>query len=131
MSRNSGRFETTTKVKVSTPNGNVLMVNHYPVDEEPFVDYRIRPKCSICGGNAPCMCFGYDNFDDPLEEATESLLKEFVCENPHCICKIYKKIKPEEYKKLKKKYGDDVWSICEKIAKRYFTEDDDGLFCEV
>lgn len=132
--KNSGRFETTTKVKIPTPFGVVLKVTIYNIDEEPIepiIEYRIRPKCAICGENAPCMCFSYDNFDNPEQESIDTLQKELTCEKSHCICETFKKMMPEEYTRLEKEHGGDVLSICEALQEKYYTEADDGLFCEV
>jgi len=128
---NSGRFNTTTKVKIETPYGVILKVTNYPVCEDSYEEYKIRPKCAICGEKALCMCFTYDNSDDPEQDAIDNLQRDFTCEKPNCICKSFKKIEPEVYVKLEKKYGDDIWSICEKLQEKYYTEDDDGIFCEI
>lgn len=131
---NSGRFESKTKTKIETPFGNILKVTTYPVDEEPYTDYKIRKLCSICKMSTICMCFNNDNSNDPLEDAIKILNRhvELTCDNPKCICEFMKKNKPEIYEKLSKKYGkDDIWSICEELREKYYQEDDDGLFCEV
>ena len=126
----SGKFDNTTKVKIETPYGNILKVTHYHIGEEPYDEYKVRPKCAICGGKALCMCFSDDNSDNPEQEAIDSLQRDFTCEKPHCICEIFKRIRPEEYAKLEMTFGNDIWSICEELQEKYYMEDDDGLFCE-
>ena len=127
---NSGKFNTTTKIKISTLNGNVLKVTNYNVYEEPYEEYKIRPKCSICGGDVGCICYNYDNSDNPAEDATDGLLKRWCCEKAHCICEFLKDYNPEKYKELVKKYGDDEWSISE-VLQEEFVDNDENIFCEV
>jgi len=127
---NSGRFNTTTKVKLSTPNGSVLKVTNYLVDEEPFDDYRIRPKCEFCGGDVGCVCYSVHEYTDPLIEATEGLLKDWCCEKIDCLYKALEKYNPDKLKSLKLTYGDDKQSIVDALMEE-FTDDDTNLFCEV
>jgi len=131
MSRNSGRFETTTKIKISTPYGNILKVTHYDVDEEPHNEYKMRPKCSICGGNVNCVCYNDNNSDEPLQSAIDAFQKEWCCEKIHCICEFMKSTYTDMYEELKAKYGDDEWSIVESLRGEVIDSDDDGIFCEV
>ncbi len=130
MSINSGRFETSTKVKISTPNGNVLKVTHYPIDEEPFDDYRIRPKCEFCGGDVGCVCYSEGEYDNSLSEATDGLLRDWCCEKIDCLYKALEKYNPDKLTSLKLTYGDDKWSIVDAMMED-FPEDDYGIFCEV
>jgi hypothetical protein len=128
---NSGKFNTTIKTKISTPNGNILKITHYRQrdEEEPCDEYKILPKCSICGDGI-CVCYNDDNSDDPLKDATEGLLKQWYCEKSHCICEFMKTIDEDRYKELVKKYCGDECAICEALQEE-IPENDDGIFCEV
>ena len=106
------------------------MVTHYS-DEEPHVEYRIRPTCQFCGGDVGCICFNYDNSDDPEKEAEDGLLRNWNCERVDCTYKAIEKYNPESLIPLIKKYGDDKWSIVEEILEKYPEQDSDGIYCEV
>lgn len=126
----SGRFNTTTKVKISTQFGTILKVTHYNIDEDPYDEYRIRPKCSKCGGDVGCVCYNYNNSDDPEQSAIDGLQSRWVCDKIHCLYEYMKEYTPEKYNKMKAIYGDDEWSIVEALQDE-MQEDDNGIFCEV
>jgi hypothetical protein len=126
---NTGKFYTTTKIKISTPNGNVLKVSHYNIDEEPWDEYKIRPKCSICGGDVGCVCYSENNVDDPLQKATDGLKQKWTCEKTHCVYKFLEQINSEEIKRLKLTYGEDEQAIVEELQDEYCEEEE--IFCEV
>jgi len=76
-----GRFNTSTKNKLTTKYGKILKVTHYRQrDEEyPDTDYRIRPTCSICGGDVGCVCYNDDNSnDEPYDAAIKGLQQKMV-----------------------------------------------------
>ncbi len=127
--RNSGRFETTTKTKIDTKNGKILMVTHYS-DEKPYTDYRIRPRCEFCGGDVGCVCYNECEYDDPLTEAIDGLLRDWCCEKIDCLYKALEKYNPDKLVSLKLTYGDDKWSIVDAMMEE-FPDDDYSLFCEV
>ena len=125
----TGRFNTITKNKIKTGYGIILKVTHYE-DGDIYEDYKIRPKCGICGGNVGCICFNDDNSNDPLETAIESLQKTWSCEKSHCICEYLKNYSPDKYKELVKIYGNDEGSIAEELSEEYIDGGED-IFCEV
>ena len=128
----SGKFNTSIKSKILTVYGNILKVTYYrPLDEEvPHDEYKIRPKCSICGGDVGCVCYNDDNSDDPLKSAIEGLQQQWCCEKPHCICEFMKTIYTDKYEELVKMYGDDEYAICDALQDM-MQEDDMGIFCDV
>lgn len=130
---NSGKFNTSTKTKISTPHGNILKIIHYNSadEEQQHSEYKIKPKCSICGGNASCICYNDDNSDDPFQSAIDGLQKTWCCEKLHCICEFMKTIYSNRYEKLAKMYNDDEYAIYEALQEMMSEEDDYGIFCEV
>lgn len=131
MSKNSGRFETTTKTKIQTPKGNILKVTHYDIDEEPYDKYKVRPKCSICGENISCLCYNDDNSDDPLQSAINTFYREWACNNIHCICEYMKTHYTRKYEELATIFGDDESAIVESLLDEMSDYDDESIFCEI
>jgi hypothetical protein len=127
--KDTGRFETTTKDKIITENGKILKVVIYGY-EDPHEEYRIRPKCEFCGEDIGCVCYTYDNSNNPFKEAKKGLISNWCCDNIHCIYKYLKKYNREKYNELVSKYGDDEYAIVEELVLD-FPEDDDGLFCGI
>lgn len=123
----SGKFDTTTKTKIHTEHGTILKVTIYDADERNYItEYRIKPKCDICGGDVGCVCFHEDNSDNPYRDAFEHLIKRWLCDKAHCICTFMKD--SSIYKKLEEKYGDDEWSIAEALQEE-MQYDGEDIFC--
>lgn len=127
---NEGRFDTTTKTKLTTKYGNILKVINYESEGQEQIDYKIRPTCSICGGDVSCVCYNDDNSNEPFDAAINGLQQQWCCEKPHCICEFTKTIWTEKYEELVAKYGNDEHTICE-VLREEMSEDDDGIFCEI
>ncbi len=125
----TGRFDTTTKTKLTTKYGKILKVTHFEYCIE-YAEYKIKPTCSICGGDVGCVCYNDDNSDAPFDSAIKGLQQEWCCEKSQCICDYVKKNNPKEYKKLTDKYGDDIWSISEVIQEEWGDYGED-IFCGV
>ena len=128
----SGKFNTSTKNKLTTKYGKILKVTHYESDEAyPIMEYKIRPICSICGGDVGCVCYNNDNSDDePYDAAIKGLQQKWCCEKSHCICEFMKEYNSEKYKKLVKKYGNDEQSISDNLLEE-FVDSGEDIFCEV
>jgi hypothetical protein len=133
MTRNSGRFETTTKIKINTPHGSILKVVHYEIDEEPHDEYKVRQKCSICNGSTICLCYNDNNSDDPLQSAIDSLSRKWYCDKVHCICEYIKKNLPDKYEELRAAYNNNESAMVESLQDEIFVDDndDDEIFCEI
>lgn len=127
------KFEEITKTKIKTEHGTVQKVHikrHglYMIDDEK-TEYRINPKCYLCGEKLGCRCYSDDNSDTPFETAKEDLKKEWVCTKPECVIECFKRTSSAEYERLKVKYGDDIWAIVEEITENW-DMDDEGEFCD-
>ena len=133
MSNTSGQFETTTKVKINTPQGNILKVAHYEIDEEPYDEYKVRQKCSVCGESTICLCYNDNNSDDPLQSAIDSFSKEWCCDKVHCIYEYIKKNLLDKYEELRAAYNNDESAMVESLQDEIFVDDsdDNGIFCEI
>lgn len=124
MAKGAGRFETSTKTKISTEYGTVLKVTTYYDEGYVEEDYKIKPKCTVCGGGVECLC--YDSF----ETAIDNLKKEWVCCGNICIVEDIKKSNPDYYEELVKKFGDDIDSIADEIRENW-PELDEGELCNL
>ena len=97
------QFETTTKVKIKTEWGTILKVTHYSPEFEPYNEYKINPKCMMCGRNIGCMCFDWDNSESPYQAAIEHLMSTWICNLEKCVFESAKSDDPE--------YFDDMYEI--------------------
>lgn len=124
MSKEAGRFETSTKTKITTEHGTVLKVTVY--NDEGYIEdnYKIKPKCSVCGEGIECLCY------DSLETAIDNLKREWVCCNANCIVKDTKKSNPNYYEELARKFGDDIDSIADEIRENW-PELGEGELCGI
>lgn len=84
--QNSGSFYTTTKTKIHTEVGTVLMVIHYEYAEIPRREYRVRTICGFCG-SYNCFCFSDGDYENPFESAKQLKNQSYVCEEPNCVIK--------------------------------------------
>ena len=91
------QFDTTTKVKLKTKYGTILKVTHYSPEFESYNEYKINPKCKICGDNIGCMCFDWNNSDEPYETAVDHLESTWICNKQRCVFKSAKDDDPEHF----------------------------------
>jgi hypothetical protein len=126
----SGKFDTSTKTKLTTKFGKILKVTSYESEGQEFVEYRIKPKCSYCGGDVGCVCYHDDNSDEPYDAAIRGLQTGWICEKVDCIITYLKENNPEHYTELTKEFGDDKLSIVEYLQEQ-MCEDNSEIFCEV
>ena len=129
MRKTAGRFNTQTQTRISTEHGTILKVMMY-LDDGVLIDYRIRPKCSLCGGNVGCVCYNEDNSDAPFKEAFTSLMKEWICEKSVCIVNYVKTDDPEYYQDLFEKNKGDVDNMALNISDDVDCDMEDGEFCQ-
>jgi hypothetical protein len=115
----SGRFDTSTKTKIKTEHGTILKVVVYEDDcTRPDIEYRIRGICDYCGDKLDCWCFTDEQFKDPLQEATDYLVRGFVCDKPECVIKFEEKNDPEQLKILQANYKDDEYGLQNMLPRR-------------
>ena len=124
----TGRFETTTKTKIRTPNGTIIKIVRYPEDSEPFTEYNIRPICAICKEPIECLCFNLNNSDEPREDALNNLQHEWVCSGVECQLKYMKEDNPEQYERIKEVCEGDEYRMSNMISD-LMPELEDGDFC--
>ena len=116
----SGRFDTSTKTKIRTKHGTILKVVTYEEDcTGPTIEYRIRGICKYCGDKLDCWCFTDEYFEDPLQEAKDSLVGGFICDEPACVIKSEKENDPEQLKILQANYKDDEYGLRDAIQESW------------
>ena len=124
----TGRFETTTKTKIRTPNGTILKIVTYDGEFPPYIDYNIRPICEYCNKPAGCVCFNVDNSIKPYEDAVSVLKGLWICGNVDCILKHYKEDDPDYYSCIESNFNGDK----KEMANMFFSlmpELEEGEFC--
>lgn len=124
----SGRFESSTKTRIHTPYGTIIKITTYPEDSEPFTEYNIRPICAICKEPIECLCFNFNNSDEPHKEALKQLQCEWVCTGVECRLKYMKGDDPEQYKIIKEVCEGDAYRMSNTISD-LMPELEEGEFC--
>lgn len=126
------RFDNTTKTKIVTEHGTVLKVDYYDADGEHYIDYKIRPRCSICGKVVDCVCYNEDNSDNPFNTALSSLKTKWTCDNSNCLVEFMEKHNPDLLSQIKKEHGNDPDEISYALIAILFIDnvESDGEFCD-
>ena len=124
----TGRFESTTKTRIHTSDGTIIKTVRYPEDSEPFIEYNIRPICTICKEPIECLCFNLDNSDEPREDALNNLQYKWICSGVECRLKFMKEDDPEKYKEIEELCNGEAYLMSNMISD-LMPELEDGDFC--
>ena len=124
----SGRFESSTKTRIHTSGGTVIKIVRYPEDSEPFTEYNIRPICAICKEPIECLCFNFNNSDDPHTDAVRHLQMDWICTGVECRLKYMKEDDPEQYERIKEVCEGEPYRMSNMISD-LMPELEDGDFC--
>lgn len=124
MSKQAGRFETTTKTKITTEHGTILKVTTYYDEGYTEDNYKIKPKCGVCGEGIECLC--YDSF----KTAVSNLERGWICSNTVCVIEDTKKSNPDYYEELMKKFKGDQYAVAEEVRENW-SELEEGELCSL